>query len=86
MTFADREPAERVAADLREEGFATVLLDSETAAPESGWTVRVVDERLPEIRGGGAYEGLRDRFSALVQEHGGSYLEPGDPRPPVESP
>lgn len=79
IALPDRAAAERIAADLADEGFEQVRV------AESGgrWVVHIVDTRLPAAEGGGAYEGLRQRFTALAQEHGGVYDEPGDPRPPV---
>lgn len=91
LTFPDREVADQVAADLDAEGFTQVRVTRVAArtgrdARTPGWAVFVRDERLPATRGGGAYEGLRERFTALVYEHGGWYDEPGDPRPPAGDP
>lgn len=88
LTFPDREVAEQVAADLDAEGFSQVRVTRAAAstgrdASAPGWAVFLRDERLPASQGGGAYEGLRERFTALVEEHGGWYDEPGDPRPPA---
>jgi len=86
LVLPDREAAEAIAGGLREEGFADVRVreirpDGQGAAG-SEWGVLVRDTRLPDTEGGGAYEGLRERFIALADEHGGWYHEPGDPRPP----
>lgn len=88
LTFPDRSVAEQVAADLDAEGFTQVRVSRVAASSgrdvsAPGWAVFVRDERLPATPGGGAYEGLRERFTALVEEHGGWYDEPGDPRPPA---
>ena len=81
----DRAEAEAVAEDLGEEGFRQVQVvpegQSQPGQGESGWVVRVSDTRLPDAAGGGAYEGLRERFTDLAREHDGWYDEPGDPRP-----
>jgi hypothetical protein len=89
LVFSHRETAEQVAEELAEEGFASVGVvraagrRQDDAAP--GWAVHVVDHRLPDASGSGAYEGLRERFAALATEHDGWYDEPGDPRPVVTS-
>lgn len=84
LRFPEQAVAEQVAATLTDEGFARVAVVRAAPIDEApGWTVRVLDDRLPDASGGGAYEGLRERFATLATEHGGSYDEPGDPRPPV---
>jgi hypothetical protein len=86
LILPERQAAETIAEELREEGFADVRVvrgaarDTEEDAAR-GWTVYVHDDRLPETEGDAAYEGLRERFTALAHEHGGRYDEPGDPRP-----
>lgn len=85
LILPDRDVAEQVAEDLQEEGFAEVRLLREAARTEEDdedheWAVYVRDDRLPDTDGSGAYEGLRERFTALVEEHGGWYDQPGDPR------
>lgn len=87
IILPDRETAEEIAEELREEGFEHVRVVREAARTEEDdedheWAVYVLDTRLPDTSGGGAYEGLRERFTDLAQEHGGWYDEPGDPRPP----
>lgn len=77
----DQGAADEVAAELRHDGFADVEI-GRPAAQGQQWEVRLRDDRLPEASGGGAYEGLRDRFTAMAHRHGGRYDEPGDPRPP----
>lgn len=84
----DREVAEEIAEELREEGFDDVRVVREAARTEEDdedheWAVHVVDTRLPDASGGGAYEGLRERFTELAREHEGWYDEPGDERPPA---
>lgn len=91
IILPDREVAEAVAEELTEEGFEHVRIVREAAANqehgedgrEVEWAVYVLDTRLPETEGGGAYEGLRERFTEVAREHGGWYDEPGDPRPPA---
>lgn len=88
LVFPQRTAAEQVAATLHEEGFAQVVVVRAASRTEGdddahAWAVRVTDDRLPGASGGGAYEGLRERFATLVTDHGGWYDEPGDPRPPV---
>ncbi|QFG70075.1 ribonuclease E inhibitor RraB [Ornithinimicrobium pratense] len=90
IILPERDIAEAIAEELREEGFEHVRVVREAARNqehgeddlEVEWAVYVLDPRLPDIAGGGAYEGLRERFVELAQEHGGWYDEPGDPRPP----
>lgn len=88
LIFPEREIAEEVIERLAEEGFEHVRLVREAARTEDDdeaheWAVHVVDHRLPDSMGGGAYEGLRDRFATLAKEHDGWYDDPADPRPPV---
>lgn len=88
LIFPERETAEAIAEELTQEGFASVTVVREASPTEDDdeaheWAVHLVDHRLPDAAGGGAYEGLRDRFVSLAQEHDGWYDEPGDPRPPV---
>ncbi|WP_109471029.1 ribonuclease E inhibitor RraB [Ornithinimicrobium cavernae] len=88
LIFPERETAESVADQLAEEGFDRVSVIRETLRTEDDdeaheWAVHIVDRRLPEAEGGGAYEALRDRFAGLATAHEGWYDEPGDPRPPV---
>lgn len=88
IILPDRETADQIAEELREEGFSQVRVVREAARTEEDdedheWAVHVVDTRLPDAPGGGAYEGLRERFTELAREHDGWYDEPGDPRPPT---
>lgn len=91
LVLPDRETAEAIAEELREEGFGDVRVVREAARTEEDdesheWAVHLHDTRLPDAEGGGAYEGLRDRFIALAEEHDGWYDQPGDPRPPEPDP
>ncbi|MGD8149417.1 hypothetical protein [Ornithinimicrobium sp. Y1694] len=90
IILPERDVAEELAEELREEGFEHVRVVREAARNqehgeddrEVEWAVYVLDTRLPDTMGGGAYEGLRERFIAVAEEHDGWYDEPGDPRPP----
>lgn len=79
IALPDETVARQVATELSDEGFDDVGVE------EAGgrWVVRLIDTRLPDAAGGGAYEALRERFAGIAKEHGGAYDEPGDPRPPV---
>lgn len=87
----DREVAEAIAEELDEEGFLWVRVLREAAQNqehgeddrEVDWAVHIVDTRLPDAAGGGAYEALRERFTDLARQHDGWYDEPGDDRPPA---
>ncbi|MGC5582713.1 ribonuclease E inhibitor RraB [Ornithinimicrobium sp. W1679] len=88
IILPDREGAEELAEELREEGFAQVRVIREAARTEEDdedheWAVYVLDTRLPDASGGGAYEGLRERFTQIARENDGWYDQPGDHRPPV---
>src|SRR5699024_4213258 len=91
IILPDREVAEELAEDLREEGFEQVRVVREAARnQEHGeddrdveWAVYVLDTRLPDTSGSGAYEGLRERFTEVARQSGGWYDEPGDDRPPA---
>lgn len=86
VILPERDVAEQIADELREEGFEHVRVVREAARTEEDdedheWAVYVLDTRLPDTSGSGAYEALRERFTDLAREHGGWYDEPGDPRP-----
>ena len=88
IILPERDAAEELADELREEGFDQVRVVREAAKTEEDdeaveWAVHVVDTRLPDTEGGGAYEGLRERFTDYARQNDGWYDEPGDPRPPV---
>lgn len=78
LVFPERATAEEVAAELAEEGFAQVRIVREIARTEDDaesaeWGVYLVDDRLPDVEGGGAWEGLRRRFMTLVDDNEGWY-------------
>lgn len=93
IILPDREVAEEIAEELREEGFLWVRVLREAARNqehgeddrEVEWAVHIVDTRLPDAAGGGAYEGLRERFTELAREHDGWYDEPGDDRSELDT-
>ncbi|MBR7744630.1 ribonuclease E inhibitor RraB [Phycicoccus sp. BSK3Z-2] len=76
LVFPDRDVAEQVADELRDEGFTEVrvvreALSGEDDAEDHEWAVHVVvegDRDIPD---------LRERLSALAQERDGWY----DPTP-----
>ena len=81
LVFPDRETADEVAADLAHEGFSEVRVVREALAGEDDsedheWAVHVVEEMVADETGP-VESGLRDRFAALAEEHGGWY----DPQP-----
>jgi hypothetical protein len=81
LVFPDRDIADQVAAELAEEGFTEVRVVREALAGEDDsedheWAVYVREEMVAD-ESGPVEGGLRDRFSALVEEHGGWY----DPDP-----
>jgi Regulator of ribonuclease activity B len=81
LVFPAKDVADAVASELSDEGFTEVRVVREALAGEDDvedheWGVyvreeNVVDESRPVA------QGLRDRFEALVQQHGGWY----DPDP-----
>ncbi|AXH97074.1 hypothetical protein [Ornithinimicrobium avium] len=89
LVLPDRRRAEEIADALRSEGFEHVRVLREAprgrghgaGGADAGWGVHVLDTRLPDAPGGGAYEGLRERFVDLAREHDGWYDQPGDERP-----
>lgn len=87
LIFPDRGVADQVAEELAGDGFAHVRVVQQTEQTTDGagpgWAVHVLDTRLPDTRGGAAYEALRERFASAAAAHDGWYDEPGDPRPPV---
>ena len=60
MVFPDRDDADRIAEDLRDEGFTEVRVVREALAGED-------DSEDHEA------QGLRERFAALAEEHDGWY-------------
>ena len=85
LVFPERDVAEEVAASLSDEGFTDVRVVREALAGEDDsedheWAVHVVEEMVAD-ESGPVESGLRDRFSALAEEHGGWY----DPEPRTNS-
>ena len=81
MVFPDRDDAERIADDLRDEGFSEVRVVREALAGEDDgedheWAVHVREEMITD-EAGAVEHGLRDRFAALAEEFDGWY----DPDP-----
>ncbi len=81
MVFPDRDDADRIADDLREEGFTEVRVVREALAGEDDgedheWAVHVREEMIAD-EAGAVEHGLRERFAALTEEHDGWY----DPEP-----
>ena len=81
LVFPDRDVAEEVADELRDEGFTQVrvvreALSGEDDAEDHEWAVHVREKNVADETGP-VEGGLEDRFAALVEEHGGWY----DPSP-----
>ncbi|MGE9808538.1 MULTISPECIES: ribonuclease E inhibitor RraB [unclassified Janibacter] len=81
LVFPDRDVAEEVAEELRDEGFTQVRVLREALAGEDDsedheWAVYVREDNVADETGP-VESGLRDRFEALVEEHDGWY----DPEP-----
>ena len=86
IILPDREVAEGLAEDLREEGFEQVRVVREAARTEEDdedheWAVHVQDTRLPDTSGGGAYEGLIEELGGAPTYGCGN----GSPRSPVST-
>ena len=86
LVFPDKDVADEVAADLSDEGFTEVRVIREALAGEDDsedheWAVYVREENVGD-ESGPVEGGLRDRFEALVAEHGGWY-DPEPRNPPV---
>ena len=83
LVFPDRDDAERVADDLRDEGFADVRVVREALAGEDDaeghdWAVHVAEEVLGDEEDGlDVDDGLGERLAALAEEFDGWY----DPDP-----
>lgn len=86
LVFPDRDVADEVAAELSDEGFSEVRVIREALSGEDDseaheWAVYVREENVAD-ESGPVEGGLRDRFEALVAEHGGWYdPEPRNPPP-----
>lgn len=81
MVFPDRDDAERIADDLREEGFTEVRVVREALAGEDDgegheWAVHVREDMIAD-ESGAVEQGLRERFMALAEKFDGWY----DPDP-----
>jgi hypothetical protein len=81
LLFPDRDVAEEIAADLADEGFTEVrvlrvALAGEDDAEDHEWGVHVREDTIDD-ESGPVESGLRDRFTALAEEHHGWY----DPHP-----
>jgi hypothetical protein len=81
LVFPDRDTADEVASGLADEGFTEVRVVREALAGEDDaedheWAVYVREEMVAD-ESGPVEGGLRDRFAALADEHGGWY----DPEP-----
>lgn len=86
LVFPDRDVADEVAAELSDEGFSEVRVIREALSGEDDseaheWAVYVREENVAD-ESGPVEGGLRDRFEALVAEHGGWY----DPEPRTPPP
>jgi precorrin-6B methylase 1 len=77
IVLPERDTAEEIADELREEGFTEVRvvrmeLAGEDDAEAAEWGVHVV-EVMVEDETGAVANGLRERFEALAEEHDGWY-------------
>ena len=75
LVLPDRDVAEQLAADLLDEGFTAARvvrlpLAGEDDSEDDEWGVHVVEENVADPTGAVA-QGLRDRFVAFAEEHGG---------------
>jgi len=83
IVLPDRDLAEQIAAELREEGFTEVRVEREALAGEDDaeaveWAVHIREDNVVDDPGSGAESGLRERFEALADEHDGWYDKPLD--------
>lgn len=81
LVFPEREDADEVAEELREEGFTEVRvirqpLAGEDDAESDEWAVYVREANVADETGPVA-KGLADRFQAVADDRGGWY----DPEP-----
>ncbi|WP_328796753.1 ribonuclease E inhibitor RraB [Janibacter melonis] len=77
IVLPDRDVAERVADDLREEGLGEVRVVREALAGEDDgedheWAIYVRVETVTD-EASAVGQGLKERFSALAEEHDGWY-------------
>jgi hypothetical protein len=83
VVLPDRGLAERIAAELRDEGFTEVRVEREALAGEDDaeaveWAVYVREDNVVDDSGAATETGLRERFRALADEHDGWYDKPDD--------
>ena len=81
IVLSDRDLAERIAAELRDEGFTEVRVEREALAGEDDaeaveWAVHVREDNVVDDPGNPTESGLRERFEALAAEHDGWYDKP----------
>ena len=81
VVLPDRDVAERIAAELRDEGFTEVRVEREELVGEDDaeaaeWAVHVREDNVLDDPGSGTENGLRERFAALAEEHDGWYDKP----------
>ena len=81
VVLPDRDVADRIAAELRDEGFTEVRVEREALAGEDDaeaveWAVYVREENVVDDAGAATESGLRERFEALAAEHDGWYDKP----------
>lgn len=81
LLFPDRDVADEIAAELAEEGFSDVRVlrvahAGEDDAEDHEWGVYVREDMVID-ESGPVEGGLRERFTALAEEHEGWY----DPAP-----
>lgn len=85
IVFPDRDDAERIAEELREEGFTEVRVVREQLAGEDDaedheWAV-YVREAMVADEASAVGAGLRSRFQALAEEFDGWYEPDPEGRP-----
>ena len=83
IVLPEKDVAERIAAELREEGFTEVRVARESLAGEDDaeaveWAIYVREDNVVDDPGNGTENGLRERFEALAEEHDGWYDKPHD--------
>jgi len=81
IVLPDKDVAEQIAAELREEGFTEIRIEREVLAGEDDaeaveWVVHVREDNVADDPGSGTESGLRERFEALAAEHDGWYDKP----------
>lgn len=81
IVLPDKDVAEQIADELREEGFTEVRVAREALAGEDDaesveWAVYVREDNVLDDPGSGTESGLRERFEALAEEHHGWYDKP----------